>query len=81
MPAEAKEHIRKIVEAFWDIFDQIGLKRTMLGFEFAIDTGSHTPVCCMKAYYGANESKIIAKTIDTLFSNNFIILFYFNYYV
>ena len=34
--------ITKLVRKFWDIFTKIGLKRSMLGFEFRIDTGTHT---------------------------------------
>ena len=44
----------------------------MLGFEFSIDTGNHTPVCCKKPYYGPNESKVIMKNILVLESNNFL---------
>ena len=36
--------ITKLVLRFWDIFAKIGLKRPMHGFEFGIDTGTHTPV-------------------------------------
>jgi len=64
--------INAIVTNFWDIFVPEGIKRPMLGFEFSIDTGSHTPVCCRKPHYGANESKVIMETIRTLKANDFI---------
>ena len=46
--ADTRAYIKKLVLTFWDIFAKIGLKRTMHGFEYAIDTGKHTPVCCKK---------------------------------
>ena len=72
MPEPVKAMVVKLVKSFWDIFAKEGLKRTMLGFEFAIDTGSHTPVKCRKPRYGPNESKVIMETIRALLSNNFI---------
>ena len=55
-----------MIKEFWDIFAPEGIKRYMHGFEFAIDTGSHTPICCKKPTYGQNESKIILKAMDEL---------------
>ena len=67
-----KDLIQSIVKTFWDIFVAEGIRRPMLGVEFSIDTGNHTPVCCKKPNYGANESKVIMETIETLLANNFI---------
>lgn len=64
--------IRTIVKNFWDIFVAEGIRRPMLGFEFSIDTGSHTPVCCRKPHYGTHESKVIMDTVRTLRANDFI---------
>jgi len=72
VPPQAKDIIHQLVREFWDIFAKDGLKRTMLGFEFSIDTGSHTPVKCKKPHYRPNESKVIMETIKTLLSNKFI---------
>jgi hypothetical protein len=38
----------------------------MLGYEFAIDTGDHTPYCCKKPSYGSNEGKIIMSHVRRL---------------
>ena len=38
----------------------------MLGYEFAIDTGDHTPYCCKKPSYGSNEGKIIMSHVRKL---------------
>ena len=57
---------RRLIKAFWDVFAPEGIQRTMHGFEFAIDTGSLTPVCCKKPVYGPHESKIILKAMEAL---------------
>ena len=44
----------------------------ILGYEFAIDTGDATPVCCKKPHYGPHESKIINKHIRVLLGNAWI---------
>ena len=44
----------------------------MHGFEFGIDTGTHTPVCCKKPHYGPHKTKIIVKNINVLRDNGFI---------
>ena len=41
---ESTAMITKLVRVFWDIFAKVGFKRPILGFEFGIDTGSHTHV-------------------------------------
>ena len=71
-PAPAKALIKKLVSVYWDCFAEEGIKRPILGFEFAIDTGKHTPVCCKKPRYGPHESKIIMKQIKVLLANEWI---------
>ena len=58
--------------AFWDVFAKDGLRQPMLGYEFCIDTGTHTPVCCKKPSYGPTESKIIMDNIKILQTWNFV---------
>ena len=43
--ASLKNKITKIVQKYWDSFCSDGARRPILGYEFAINTGSHTPVC------------------------------------
>ena len=38
----------------------------MLGYEFTIDTGAHTPYYCKKLSYGSNEGKIIMSHVQKL---------------
>ena len=40
-----------------------------MGFEFSIDTGDHTPVCCNKPVYGPYETNVIMEHIKTLLHN------------
>ena len=64
--------LKKIVTSFWDCFATEGIRRTILGYEFAIDTGDATPVCCKKPHHGPHESKIIQKHIRVLQGNDWI---------
>ena len=38
----------------------------MLGYEFGIETGTHTPYYCRKSSYGVDEGSIIMKYIHKL---------------
>ena len=71
-PESAKSVICKLVTMYWDCFAEDGIKRPILGFEFAIDTGNHTPVCCKKPRYGPHESKVILKQVNVLLANEWI---------
>ena len=42
-PKPAKKMITDLIIAYWDCFAEEGIKRPILGFEFAIDTGKHPP--------------------------------------
>ena len=44
----------------------------MIGFEFCLDTGNHTPYCCRKPSYGVNESKIIMSHVTKLLDMGWI---------
>ena len=39
------KQIKNIVMKYWDSFCTDGARRPILGYEFSINTGSHTPVC------------------------------------
>ena len=63
-------HIRKMVISlimkYWDAFDEGGVSRPVLGYEFCIDTGVSPPVCCRFPRYGIHEEKIMNEQIQTL---------------
>jgi hypothetical protein len=61
-----------IIKKYWDCFCGEGARRTILGYEFAIDTGSATPVCCKEPQYGPHETKIIMEHIAALKHNGWI---------
>jgi hypothetical protein len=42
---DIKNQIVNIVKKNWDSFCGDGARRPIIGYEFAINTGSHTPVC------------------------------------
>ena len=46
VPSAAKSMIQKLVTVYWDCVVEDGIKRPILGFEFDINTGKHTSVCC-----------------------------------
>jgi hypothetical protein len=67
-----KASIIAIIERNWDCFYKAGVKKPILHFEFAIDTGGSPPVCCKKPRYGPHESKIIMKHLEVLKANGWI---------
>jgi hypothetical protein len=72
IPGELRQEIITLVMKYWDCFCQVGARRTILGYEFAIDTGTAKPVCCRKAQYGPYESEIIMDQIRALLGNDWI---------
>ena len=71
-PSTSRSTISKLVKIYWDCFVEEGIKRPILGFEFAIDTGKHTSVCCQKPRYGPHESIIILKKVKVSLTNGWI---------
>ena len=43
--------ILNLVKKYWDCFCKRGVQRTILGFEFGIDTGDSPPVSCSNQSY------------------------------
>jgi hypothetical protein len=64
--------LETMVQKYWDVFYEAGVGKTVLGFEFAIDTGGSQPVCCRKTSYGPHESKIILEQQKVLLANGWI---------
>jgi hypothetical protein len=67
-----RKRIVDIIETHWYCFYSAGVRHTILDFDFAIDTGGSSPVCCRKPHYGPHESKIIMDQIDVLLNNGWI---------
>jgi hypothetical protein len=67
-----RKRIVDIIETHWDCFYSAGVRHTILDFDFAIDTGGSSPVCCRKPHYGPHESKIIMEHINVLLANGWI---------
>ena len=40
-----EQRIKRIIKKYWDSFCTDGARRPILGYEFSINTGTHTPVC------------------------------------
>jgi hypothetical protein len=67
-----RTQIASLVQKYWDVFYAAGVSKTVLGFEFAIDTGGSQPVCCRKPTYGPHESRIILQQQQALLANGWI---------
>ena len=67
---EQRQQIIGIIKKHWDCFCKRGAKRTILGFEFGIDTGASPPVSCKIRQYGPHESKIMM--VQGLLDNDWI---------
>ena len=73
VPEDSTRHqLKDLVIKYWDCFCKEGARRTIIGYEFAIDTGDSKPVCCRKPYYGPYESEIIMEQIKALLANGWI---------
>lgn len=70
-PAQRKQIIA-IIKKYWDCFCKRGARRTILGYEFGVDTGSSPPVSCKVRQYGPHESKIMMQQIEALLANDWI---------
>ena len=70
--ATTKDALIGLGTTYWDYFCEEGARRPIIGYEFAIDTGSSKPVCCKKPNYGPYESEIIMKQIVSLLKNDWI---------
>jgi hypothetical protein len=64
--------LETMVQKYWDVFYEAGVGKTVLGFEFAIDTGGSQPVCCRKPSYSPHESKIILEQQKVRLTNGWI---------
>ena len=69
---ETEIAITNMVKNYWDCFVTAGAKRTILGYEFGIDTAGAKPVCCRKPLYGHYESKVILEQVQQLLINGWI---------
>ena len=56
----------------WFFFDKQCYRQTIVGYVFAIDTGTASPLCCRKPRYGPWESDIIMEQIHDLLENDWI---------
>ena len=70
--APAQTIIRKLVTMYWEFFAEVGIKRSILRFEFAINTEKHTPVCCKKSRYGQHESLFYLKQVKVFLDEGLI---------
>ena len=61
-----------IIQKYWDSFCKRGARRTILDYEFSIDTGAAKPFFCRRPTYGPHERPIILEQISSLLDNDWI---------
>jgi len=66
------DSIVTVIKKYWDSFCKEGAKRTIIAYEFGIDTGNAKPVCCRKPSYGPYKAEIIMKVVRQLINNLWI---------
>ena len=69
---QQKEQVLSLVKKYWDCFCKRGAKRTILEYEFGVDTGASQPVACRVKQYGPHESKIMMEQVEGLLANDWI---------
>ena len=52
---EHKITLEEVIIKYWDYFCKRGARRTILAYEFAIDTGVSSLVCCRRPTYNPHE--------------------------
>ena len=67
-----KEQVISMIKKYWDCFCKRGAQRTILEYEFSIDTGTSKPVCCKSRQYGPHESSIMMSQVEALLNNDWI---------
>ena len=66
--AQGREHIIKMVIEHWDAFCSAGCRRPIIGYEFAIEIGTATPVC---KYQTITSHQITAYRTDSYHYTDF----------
>ena len=67
-----QDQIINIIKTSWYCFNKYGAQRTILGYEFSIDTDYSKPVCCKKPAYGPYKYNIIMYQVQKLLANGWI---------
>ena len=67
-----QDAILRIIRDNWDAFDEQGVNRPVIGYEFCIDTSGSPPVCCRLPKYGIHESKVMTTQIQALENSKWI---------
>ena len=67
-----KAQLTSLIIKYWDCFCLRGARRTILDYEFSIDTGASPPVCCKRPVYGPHEKPIIMNLMEILIDNDWI---------
>ena len=70
LPEKIRVRLQDIIQTHWDAFAAAGVIRSVIGYEFCIDTGVSPPVACRRQRYGIHESKIIEEQAAILRQNN-----------
>ena len=72
MDPTVRDTILRVIHDHWDAFDEKGVNRPVIGYEFCVDTGGSPPVCCRLPKYGIHESKLMTEQIQALDNNKWI---------
>ena len=70
IPKHIREKVILFNRYYWDPFDEGGVSRPVIDYEFCIDTGVSPPVYCRLPRYEMHEDKIMGKHIKTLENKN-----------
>ena len=67
-----RANIIGLIKKYWGWFCKIGASRTIIGYQFSIDTGFLSPVCFHKPQYSPRGSVVIMDKVGYLMNNNCI---------
>ena len=57
---------------YWEVFDNLGMKRLIQKYVANIDTGTCKPVCYKTPHYGPHETQVMTRLVDGLQMNGLV---------
>ena len=71
-PEHLRTEVRGIIEDYWDVFAEEGVRNHIRGVQFHVDTGEAAPICVRPPRYGPHETRVINDLIAKLEANGLI---------
>ena len=71
-PKRLRPILQKLLVEMWDVLAKEGMRKSIRGYEFQIDTGDAKPVNCKTPVFGPHEERVISNLVQQLESKGLI---------